>query len=171
METYIQQGKDFIENELHYSFNSMETKTVAKRLLMAFTKGFELAKSYWQKGMFTQEQIDEMLDHQVCMTTAQMLEKQSYTEKRLNEFIKLHFDGQKIYTESEKLESFDLGITVGSNEATNRLLTVMYTEEEVYELLTSFDSDSSVGYFNGRADVRKKWFEENKKNKDEKVIK
>ncbi len=161
METYIQQGKDFIENYLNYSFNSMETKTVANRLLMAFTKGFELAKTYWQKGMFTQQQVDEMLDHQVCMTTAQMLEKQSDTEKRLNEFIKQHFDGQKFYTESEKLESFDLGVTVGSNEATNRLLSVMYTDEEVKNLIIKFFNKHSKEFINEQYFER--WFNNNKK--------
>ena len=145
METYIQQGKDFIENELHYSFNSMETKTVAKRLLMAFTKGFELANTYWQKGMFTQQQVDEMLDHQVCMTTAQMLEKQSDTEK---------------------LESFDIGFTSGSNEATNRLLTVMYTEDEVTRLFLNFlrikNNDHGHKY-NTEDELFYDWFNSNKK--------
>ncbi len=92
MEKYIEQGKDFIENELYYSFNSMETKTFAKRLLKAFTKGFELAKTYWQKGMFTQQQIDEMLDHQVCITTAQMLGKANYSEEEVKELVRKSYN-------------------------------------------------------------------------------
>lgn len=87
MEKYIEQGKDFIENELHYSFKSMETMTVAKRLLKAFMKGFEIAKEYWQKGVYSQEQVDELLDQQVSITTAQMLGK-FYSEEEVIELLK-----------------------------------------------------------------------------------
>lgn len=134
METHIQEGKDFIENELKYSFNSMETKSFANRLLRAFIKGFEISKNYWQKGMLTQEKVDELLDQQVCLTTAQMLEKQSETEKRLDEYIKLHFNRPKLNTDTDKLEMYDIGFTAGSNAATKRLTETMYSEDEVYRL-------------------------------------
>jgi hypothetical protein len=78
METYIKEGKDYIENELHYSFKSMETSTIANRLLKAFMKGFNLSKEYWQK---------DILDQQASIN------KVTYTEEE----VKNIFDNYRIF--------------------------------------------------------------------------
>lgn len=37
----IEKAKKFIEDELRYSFSSMDTKSIANKLLFAYTKGYE----------------------------------------------------------------------------------------------------------------------------------
>ena len=47
----------------------------------------DAAKNYWQKGMYTQQQVDEMLDRQPCVTTSIMLKK-LYTEEYVKELFR-----------------------------------------------------------------------------------
>lgn len=51
----------------------------------------DIAKEYHTQGMYTQEQVDNMLDQQACITTAQMLDKHKenslYTEEDILDLI------------------------------------------------------------------------------------
>ena len=52
-ETFEEAAKDFIENTMKFSFNSLETKTLANRMLkcVEFGAKWEQARSYSEKDM------------------------------------------------------------------------------------------------------------------------
>ena len=55
-QTLEEAAKDFIENTMKYSFNSLETKTFANRLL----KSVEFGAKWQQERMYSEEEVEKI---------------------------------------------------------------------------------------------------------------
>jgi uncharacterized protein YqgV (UPF0045/DUF77 family) len=55
-------GKDFIENTMHFSFNSMETKIQANRMLKCVEFGAELQAKLFETRVYVVDVYDERVD-------------------------------------------------------------------------------------------------------------